>query len=237
MELSMSPEFARLQSAVAARTAVVAILGLGDSGIRRAHAVAKSGFRVIGFDTDGGNLHRLQRDARTDQLESYIQDLRLHGFESTDRSERLDGADILLICLSAALTATRSPDATAIASMAQMIATRQRSGQLIVFEGTGYPGLTRQVIQPILEKRGLRVGTDFLLAHGADRAGPELRQVDDTNSMPPCVISGIDAQSLELASEFYKAAAIPFIKSSSVEVAEAGTFDRRISKRACSNRE
>ncbi len=47
-----------------------------------------------------------------------------------------------------------------------------RKGQLIILESTTYPGTTDEVVQPILEAKGLKAGRDFYLAFSPERVDP-----------------------------------------------------------------
>ena len=60
---------------------------------------------------------------------------------------------------------------------------------LISLESTTYPGTTRELILPALEKRGLTVGKDFYLCFSPERVDPgnEKYQIKNT----PKVIGGI----------------------------------------------
>src|SRR4051812_16697376 len=162
----MSDSYAAVHQRIQTRTARVGIIGLGYVGLPLARAFALSGYPVLGFDVDAVKVQRLERG------ESYIghippasiQEMRAHQFEATDRFERLDEPDAILICVPTPLTEAREPDLSFIVRSAEAIGARLRPGQLIVLESTTYPGTTREVVLPILERSGLRVGTDFFVA-------------------------------------------------------------------------
>jgi UDP-N-acetyl-D-glucosamine dehydrogenase len=77
-----------------------------------------------------------------------------------------------------------------------------RPGKLIVLESTTYPGTTREVVLPILEKSGLKAGRDFFLAYSPERADPADK--DYTNCNIPKVIGGITPRCTELAALLYQ---------------------------------
>src|SRR5438477_521728 len=86
------------------------------------------------------------------------------------------GKRILAICqrseYATPLPVNRDPDLAFVESTARQLAQTLHPRQLIILESTSYPGTTRQVVLPILQATGLRVGTDFFLAFGPEREDP-----------------------------------------------------------------
>jgi UDP-N-acetyl-D-glucosamine dehydrogenase len=216
----VSPWYDPLLEAIKKRTARVGIIGMGYVGLPLALAFSEAGFRVLGFDVDPRKVGRLQEG------ESYIGHIadgaircaQGLGFEATDRFARLDEPDAILICVPTPLTEARDPDLTFVKRSAQLIARRLRPGQLVVLESTTYPGTTRDVVQPILEADGARVGVDLFLAYSPEREDPG--QAGHSARTIPKVVGGIERQGLELASALYRGAVDQVVPVSSCEVAE-----------------
>jgi UDP-N-acetyl-D-glucosamine dehydrogenase len=210
-----------LLECIQARTARVGIIGLGYVGLPLACAFVNSGFPVLGFDVDLTKIARLQAGQSYigHLTNSVITRMREAGFEATGQFEDLDKPDAILICVPTPLTEARQPNLQFIIRSAEAIAAALRPGQLVVLESTTYPGTTRQVVQPILETRGLRAGRDFFLAYSPEREDPG----NPTYSAPtiPKVVGGLDAASLELAAALYAQAVVRVVPVSSPEVAEA----------------
>ncbi len=89
----------------------------------------------------------------------------------------------------------------------------------MILESTTYPGTTRDVLAPILESSGLKLGQDFFVAYSPEREDPGNPQF--TASSIPKVVGGTDATSLELATALYDQAVVRTVPVSSCEVAEA----------------
>jgi UDP-N-acetyl-D-glucosamine dehydrogenase len=203
------------------RGARVGIIGLGYVGLPLARAFAQGGFSVLGFDVDPAKVDKLARG------QSYIghisaqviSDMRRHGFEATTRFERLGEPDAIIVCVPTPLTEAREPDLSFIVKSAEAIAAQLRTGQLVVLESTTYPGTTRQVVQPLLEARGLIAGRDFFLAFSPEREDPG----NPSFSAPtiPKVVGGLESLSLELAAALYAQVVVKVVRVSSPEVAEA----------------
>jgi UDP-N-acetyl-D-glucosamine dehydrogenase len=199
----------------------IAIIGLGYVGLPLARAFCKMGFSVIGFDVDACRVAQLQSG------ESYIghipkatiQAMRANGFEATGDLERLDEPDAILICVPTPLTSGRDPDLKFVVAATKAVATRVRRAQLIVLESTTYPGTTRDVVRPILESSGLRVGQDLFLAYSPEREDPGNREF--RTATIPKVVGGFDAESLHMAAALYGQVVERVIQVASLEVAEA----------------
>jgi UDP-N-acetyl-D-glucosamine dehydrogenase len=206
---------------IAKRETVVGIIGLGYVGLPLARAFSARGFRVLGFDIDTSKVRKLtdgQSYIRQIPSEA-IRQMRHAGFEATDRFDRLNEPDAILICVPTPLTSAREPDLTFVVNSAQAVSAQLRQGQLVVLESTTYPSTTRQVVLPILEQSGLSAGRDFFLAFSPEREDPG----NETHSVStiPKVVGGLEATSTELAATLYGAVVAKVVRVSSPEVAEA----------------
>jgi UDP-N-acetyl-D-glucosamine dehydrogenase len=217
----MADTFADLLAKIEAKTARVGIIGLGYVGLPLAHAFARNGVAVLGFDVDAAKVAKLQSGTSyiTHVSDDTIASMRANRFEATDKFGRLREADAVLICVPTPLTEAREPDLTYIVNSANAIAATLRPGQLVVLESTTYPGTTRQVVQPILEATGLKAGMDFFLAFSPEREDPG----NPNFSTPtiPKVVGGLEPQSLDLAAALYGQIVVRVVRVSSPEVAEA----------------
>ena len=212
---------ARLLDLIEGRMAKVGIIGLGYVGLPLARAFAGAGYAVLGFDTDPAKVEKLAlgRSYIGHIADESIASMRANGFEATDRFERLGEPDAVIICVPTPLTEARDPDLGYVVASARAIAERLRPGQLVVLESTTYPGTTRDVVLPILEAGGLRVGADFFLAFSPEREDPG----NPNHSAPsiPKVVGGLDPPSLEVAEALYGRVVVRVVPVSGPEVAEA----------------
>jgi UDP-N-acetyl-D-glucosamine dehydrogenase len=116
------------------------------------------------------------------------------------------------------LSSQREPDLSIVKGAVAEIAPRLRKGQLVVLESTTYPGTTRECLQPILERSGLKAGEDFHLAFSPERVDPG--RADWTTKNTPKVVGGLTPACTERAAEFYRAAVDTVVPLSSPETAE-----------------
>src|SRR5262249_32064258 len=118
---------------------------------------------------------------------------------TADFSELAD-VDAVLICVPTPLNAQREPDLSYVVTTTEMIAKHLHREMLVVLESTTYPGTTTEVVQPILERSGLKVGADVLLAFSPEREDPgsgyETRKI-------PKIVGGVDERSGAAAEKLY----------------------------------
>ena len=212
----------QLEQAIKDKTATIGIIGLGYVGLPLIDAFVNSGFKTMGFDVDQNKVEQLQAG------KSYIQHipsktvtnwLEKKQFEATAEASRMKEADALLICVPTPLTTSRDPDLSYVEKTTEAIAASLRPGQLVVLESTTYPTTTRDVLLPILEATGLKVGEDYFLAYSPEREDPG--NPDFSAAGIPKVVGGIDDNSLRIAAALYEHAVVNVIQVSSVEIAEA----------------
>jgi len=204
------------------REARIGVIGLGYVGLPLSLAACKAGFRVLGFDINRDRVERL--NAGKSPLQhigegKIVTMLREDRFKATSDFRQLSEADAVLICVPTPLGAHREPDLSFIEETSKNIANHLRPGQLIVLESTTYPGTTRDVVKPILEKSGLQSGVDFFLAYSPEREDPG--NLDFDTSRIPKIIAGDGETALALASALYQQFVVSTVPVSSPETAEA----------------
>ena len=199
----------------------VAIIGAGYVGLPLAQVFTEAGNKVILLDVSA------ERVAMINRGESYIEDvpsellakLVAAGLEATTDYDRLREVEGILIALPTPLSKQREPDLSIVRSAVELIAPRLQRGQLVVLESTTYPGTTREIVLPILERgSGLTAGKDFFLAFSPERIDPG--RLDWTTKTVPKVVGGIDEASTEAAAALYGSAIDTIHRVSSTEAAE-----------------
>ncbi|MGB9689254.1 nucleotide sugar dehydrogenase [Thermogutta sp.] len=204
------------------KKAKVGVIGLGYVGLPLLRAFIRAGFSTIGFDIDETKVHKLNKgQSYIGHIPSqWIQEWISTGrFEATADMSRLNEPDAILICVPTPLNESRDPDLQYIEGTTQAIAKVLRRDQLVVLESTTYPGTTRQVMLPVLEATGLKVGQDFYLAFSPEREDPG--NPNYSAERIPKVVGGIEPKSTELAAALYSHAVVQVIPVSCAEVAEA----------------
>jgi UDP-N-acetyl-D-glucosamine dehydrogenase len=202
-------------------TAVIGVIGLGYVGLPLCTEMARSGFRVLGFDVNDDVVAGVNRgeshigDVSTALLSAFVGEGLISA--TTDMS-RIAECDAVSICVPTPLSKIKDPDLSFVLSAARAILPYLRAGQLIVLESTSYPGTTREVVLPILEESGLRAGTDFFLCFSPERVDPGNQQWQTRNT--PKVIGGITPACLEAGAALYRRVFDTLVPVDSAEAAE-----------------
>jgi UDP-N-acetyl-D-glucosamine dehydrogenase len=205
-----------------AHTATIAVIGLGYVGLPLACTVARKGFSVLGFDIDAMKVDQLNAgNSYISHISSdEISELRQTGhLAATDDFSRIAEADAIILCVPTPLTRQREPDLSYVVRTTEAIAPYLKRGQLIVLESTTYPGTSRDILRPILERRGLRSGHDFYLAYSPEREDPG--NAEFSTAGIPKVVGGDGADALRLACALYDEVVTHTVPVSSLEAAEA----------------
>jgi UDP-N-acetyl-D-glucosamine dehydrogenase len=204
------------------RTWDVAIVGAGYVGLPLAQTFADAGKRVLILDVvpevvDGINAGKSHiEDVSSEALDAHVSTGRI---TATLDYEQLRQADAILIALPTPLTKQREPDLGYVERASHQIAANLQPGQVVVLESTTYPGTTREVVRPILEKgSGLEAGKDFHLAMSPERVDPG--RTDWTTKTTPKVVGGLTPACTAAAAELYRGAVDTVHEVSAPESAE-----------------
>jgi UDP-N-acetyl-D-glucosamine dehydrogenase len=193
---------------------------MGYVGLPLAVAFAEAGDRVIAVDVDA------QRVATIAAGVSTIEDVpseRLaalgDAISATTEYSALVRAEAILICVPTPLTANREPDLGPLIAASEALSRVLRVGQLVVLESTTFPGTTRDVLVPLLERgSGMVAGRDFNVAFSPERVDPG--RTDHTLRTTPKVLGGLTGECTQRTREVYGRVCDELVEVSSPEVAE-----------------
>ena len=211
----------RLLVRVEGREAVVGVIGLGYVGLPLAVELARSGYRVLGFDISEGVVEGINRgfshiqDVSSDVLAAFTSEGLL---SATTDLKRLAECDAVSICVPTPLNKTKDPDLSYVVSASQAVLHGLKPGQLVILESTTYPGTTREVVLPVLEESGLVVGEDFFLCFSPERVDPGNATWQTRNT--PKVLGGVTAACTELGLALYSRVFDTMVPVGSAEAAE-----------------
>jgi UDP-N-acetyl-D-glucosamine dehydrogenase len=211
----------RLLSKLADRSAVTAVIGLGYVGLPLAMEFCDAGFTVIGYDITQSLVDQLMKgvshiqDVPSSQVAAHVKSGK---FVATTDEAAIARADTISIAVPTPLAKTRDPDMSYVIAAAEAVARHAHQGMLVVLESTTYPGTTRDVMQPRLEKLGLVIGADVFLAFSPERVDPGNPTWHTKNT--PKVLGGITPACTEVAAALYGTCIDRIVSVSSPEAAE-----------------
>ncbi len=186
--------------------AIVCVVGLGYVGLALAEAFSKS-LQVIGFDIDSERIGKLSRDNKNKRL------------RLTNNAKEISQADFIIIAVPTPVTKSKEPNLSYVTSAARIVGENMKRGSTVILESTVYPGVTEEVIKPILETSGIKCGTGFRLGYSPERINPG----DDEHSIDKVtkVVAGIDEETTELVAELYRRVTPHIFKAKDIRTAEA----------------
>ena len=181
----------------------IGVVGLGYVGLPLVVAFAEAGEEVIAVDVDQRKVDSLIagmsyiEDIPSEQLSAVLD--KIHA--STHYSP-LARTEAIIVCVPTPLNDNREPDLGPLESSAESLSHVVQEGQLVVLESTTYPGTTRELLVPAIERNSsLKVGENLNVAFSPERVDPG--RTDYTLSNTPKVIGGITDACTERAAELY----------------------------------
>lgn len=194
-----------LLNKIESKQAVIGVVGLGYVGLPLAVEKAKAGYKVIGFDVQQKRVDMVNDgtnyigDVVDDELKQIIHSGQL---TATVDYSKIEEVDAVAICVPTPLDKYQQPDTTYVEASGEEIAKYLHPNMLVVLESTTYPGTTEEVLQPILERTGLKVGEDFYLAYSPERVDPGNKTFNTKNT--PKVVGGVSAACTKIAAAMYR---------------------------------
>ncbi len=210
-----------LQNKILKRTAKIGIVGLGYVGLPLAVEIAKQGYQVFGIDVDKSKVSSINagksfiEDVPNRELAPLVKAKKIIAFDNYKICEK---CDIINICVPTPFTKSKDPDVSYIVDSGKEIAKYIRKDQLIILRSTTYPETTEKVLQPVLEKAGLKVGKDFYLSFVPERIDPGNKTFNTKTT--PVVVGGVTKTCTKLSELFYGQFVDKVVSVSNPRVAE-----------------
>jgi UDP-N-acetyl-D-galactosamine dehydrogenase len=194
--------------------AIVCVVGLGYVGLPLAIEFSKS-LKVIGFDIDNKKIKELSNNPHPNVL-------------FTNDPKEISKVDFVIIAVPTPVTKSKDPDLSYVKSASKIVSENVKRGSVVILESTVYPGVTEEVMGPILEDSGLKCGKDFKIAYSPERINPG----DDEYVLRTItkVVSGMDEETTEAVAELYKKVASNIFKAKSIKIAEAAKVIENIQR-------
>jgi len=185
--------------------------GLGYVGLPLAEAFSRH-LRTIGYRRNQNAVDELN-EAPGNKIEA-----------TTDPS-MIKQADFVIIGVPTPVTKAKDPDLKPVESASKIVGQNLKNGAILVLESTVYPGVTEEVMGPVLEREsGMKCGKDFFLGYSPERTNPG----DEEHTLPNIykIVSGMDRQTLETLSELYGLVTNVY-QAPDIRTAEAATGHRK----------
>ena len=198
----------------------IAVLGLGYVGIPVAVAFGRRFPGTIAFDRDPERVAGLRGGADpTGTLSAReLEDAPVHW---TSEPEDLAAADLYVLAVPTPIDEHRRPDLGDLHDAARTVGGVLAPGDVVVLESTVYPGVTEEVLGPLLaEVSGLACGVDFHLGYSPERINPG--DAEHGFAQVEKIVAAQDPATLELLSTCYGAVVEAGVHAApTIRVAEA----------------
>ena len=205
----------------------IGIIGLGYVGLPLAVEFAKK-YPVLGFDIDHERVEELKfgfdktKEVDSSDLNAVINSLgNTVGLQFSFEQQDLKNCNIYIVTVPTPIDKFKAPNLTPLLRASEMLGAFLKSGDIVIYESTVYPGCTEEDCVPILEKRsGLKFNKDFYCGYSPERINPG----DKINTLTKIkkVISGSSPETANTIDFLYSSIIdAGTYKASSIKVAEA----------------
>lgn len=176
---------------------------MGYIGLPTATMFSCYGHKVIGVDVNEkvvNNINKGKIIIEEPNLEEIVEDVVKKGNLIASISPK--ESDVFIISVPTPIKDDKTSDMSYVISATKSIIKYLKEGNIVVLESTSPVGTTEEVVKPIIEESGLKVGRDIMLGYCPERVIPgkiiyELKNNDR-------VIGGIDKKSAEEIRKIYK---------------------------------
>ena len=183
----------------------ICVVGTGYVGLPLVVEFARKGFSVTGFDLNKEKVNNLSKgidvigEFGNGILERVIRE---HDVSFTSNPETIRKADFILICVPTPIGEGKKPDLSFVEGAGKLVAGNMKKGSIVVLESTVYPGVTEDVLKPVLEKvSGMKAGKDFGLGYSPERVNPGDKEHNLRTVVK--IVSGYDEKTAEAVEALY----------------------------------
>ena len=183
---------------------VIAVVGLGYVGLPLALALSRE-FRVVGFDINAARVAELNRgedhtlEAEPEELAAAL----ARGLRFSAESSSLYEANVYIVTVPTPIDQFKAPDLKPLLAASATIGGALKSGDVVIYESTTYPGCTEEDCVPVLERTsGLKFNSDFYCGYSPERINPG----DKVNTLETIkkVTSGSTPEAAEFVDGIYR---------------------------------
>src|ERR1700758_2069206 len=202
------------------RNCRIAVVGLGYVGLPLAVECGKR-FDTVGFAVKPERVAQL-RAGRDTTLEVTSEELKsAQRLSFTTELTDLKRCRVFIVTVPTPIDGYKRPDLTPLVRASETVGKVMRTGAVVIYESTVYPGCTEEVCVPILERvSGLRFNRDFFAGYSPERINPGDKEHRLTTIRK--VTSGSTPEVADFVDQLYGTiVAAGTHKTSSIRVAEA----------------
>ena len=205
----------------------IAVMGLGRIGLPTAALFAKAGARVTGIDVkkdlvaevNAGRSRLVDEPGLREIVRETVRSGNLKATATPNGA--LADAHFIIMSVPTPVDETKVPDYSAVQKASHTVGSSLRKGSVVIIESTIGPGVTEDMVRPILESEShLKAGRDFGLVSCPERSDPG-NIIANMKSVPR-IVGGLTRESTDTVSALYQSAfGVKTVKLSTPKAANA----------------
>jgi len=197
----------------------ISVVGLGYVGLPIAVAFGQRQ-KVVAFDVNTKRIAELKAE-NDSTLAASAQELANPNLFFTSDPSDLKQANFHIIAVPTPINDAKQPDLACLLSASEIVGKQLKSGDIIVYESTVYPGATEEDCVPVLEMFSqLKCGVDFFVGYSPERINPGDKEHSFTNIKK--VVAAQNEEILDIVTDIYESVITAGVyRASSIKVAEA----------------
>jgi UDP-N-acetyl-D-galactosamine dehydrogenase len=166
----------------------VCVIGLGYVGLPLAEDFSRH-IRTIGYRRDQKRVDELNKTPG-------------NKIQATTDPKMIKKADFVIIAVPTPVTKAKDPDLEPVISASEVVGKNLKKGAIVVLESTVYPGVSEDIMAPILEREsGMKCGMDFFIGYSPERINPGDEEHILKNITK--IVAGMDKKSSDDLCELY----------------------------------
>ena len=153
---------------IRSKESIIGVIGLGYIGIPLAMRFIDESFKVYGFEINHNKVDKLKsgksyiNNISSSKISSAIK----NGFCPSTSFENINKTDVIIICVPTPLKPNKDPDLSYIHGTLDLIKPFLKENQTLILESTTYPGTTEELIVPLIQSMGFKIGNNFFIMIG-----------------------------------------------------------------------
>jgi len=206
----------------------IGVIGLGYVGLPLAVEFAKH-YPVVGFDINARRVDELNSgvdmtlEVEQETLKGVLSSSAAEGkgLYNSCKADDLKKCNIYIVTVPTPVDRNNRPDLTPLYKASETVGKVLKSGDIVVYESTVYPGVTEDECVPVLEKcSGLQFNKHFFCGYSPERINPGDKQHTVANIMK--ITSGSTPETADTVDALYRSVVTAGThKAASIKVAEA----------------
>jgi len=208
----------------------IAVIGQGYVGLPLALEFSAH-FCVFGFDINAQRIHQLNNgeditleadsEKLSESLERYKNTNGEIGYKGTHELSDIIEANVYIVTVPTPIDKFNAPDLTPLISASKMLGGIIKSGDIIIYESTVFPGCTEEECVPILEEYSKLVyNKEFFVGYSPERINPG-DKINTLTNVVKVTSGSTEKIALEVDAIYKKIISAGTHKAPSIKVAEA----------------